>query len=279
MATQKFFHGDCLQKMKDLSDGSIDLFVCDLPYGCLIGGAGKEKKKRQMVRYVDGKPTENTAVYDGGVIAGCSWDVPIDLEEFWKQVKRLARTDTTPVLMFCTTKFGFQLYNSNPKWFRYDLVWDKERGTSFLCANRMPMRSHEMVYVFAKNGAHYNRIDISGAFPAGGGGASHNSIYGDKAKRHKTPAGRRCVRSVIQLTEKTQQAPGKHPTEKPIELYKWLIQRYCPEGGTVLDPTAGSFNSCFAAQELGRHSIGIEKEEKYYKRALAKLPPEAQEEI
>ena len=246
-------HGDCLQVMRDLSANSIDLFVCDLPYGCLTGG-GKEKAKRG----------------EGNVIGGCSWDIPLDLAEFWKQVKRLAKDEHTPVLMFCTTKFGAELINSNPSWFRYDLVWDKGRGVSFLSANKMPMRSHEMIYVFSKAGAYYTRIDISGNFPQGGGGGRKNAkVYGTVGQAHITPAGRRCVKSVIQTSD-TAKLPGKHPTEKPIDLYKWLITRYSPAGGTILDPTAGSFNSCFAAEALGRKAIGIEKDETFFKKAKAK---------
>ena len=119
--------GECLEKMENLPAKSIDLFLCDLPYGCLIKGGGNQ-----------------------GTAAGCPWDKKLDLEKFWKQVKRLARNPHTPVLMFCTVKFGNELINSNPSWFRYELVWNKERGTNFLQANVMPMRSHEMVYVFSK---------------------------------------------------------------------------------------------------------------------------------
>jgi site-specific DNA-methyltransferase (adenine-specific) len=209
--TARLFHGDCLEVMKDLSANSIDCFICDLPYGCLTGGGGKEKK----------------AQGEGTVIGGCAWDIPLDLTEFWTQVKRLSKDEHTPVLMFCTTKFGIDLINSNPKWFRYDLIWDKGRGVSFLSANKMPMRSHEMIYVFSKAGASYNRVDISGNFPAGGGGGRKNgNVYGDVGEPHKTPAGRRCVLSVIPSSWKDSKKSGKHPTEKPIELYKFLIERY-----------------------------------------------------
>ena len=275
--TLRLFEGDCLSVMKDLSANSIDCFVCDLPYGCLTGGGGQEKKRR---RFQGGKDTGTEIKQTEGVIAGCSWDVKIDLEEFWKQVKRLAKDEHTPVLMFCTLRFGIELVQSNPKWFRYDLVWDKARGVSFLSANKMPLRSHEMIFVFSKAGAHYERIDIEGDFPAGSGGTVKKSnvygkspIYGEangfNAKtgaRTKTPAGKRCVKSIITIPG-PKGLSGRHPTEKPVDLYKWLIERYCPKGGTVLDPTAGSFNSCFAAQALGRNAVGIEKDPKFFKKA------------
>jgi len=252
-----FLKGDCLEVMKSLSDKSIDCFICDLPYGCLTGGGGKEKAKRKMAN-------------SGDHIAGCSWDIPIDLKQFWEQVKRLAKDDHTPVLMFCTTKFGAELINSNPDWFRYDLVWSKSNAVGFLCANKMPMRSHEMIYVFSKKGAHYKRVDITGDFPKGGGGRSKSSVYPSLngiPNLQTTKEGIRCVKSVVEVANK--KGKGNHPTQKPIELYKWLLERYCPEGGTMLDPTAGSFASCFAAKELGLRAIGIEKDTNYFWKAVA----------
>ena len=245
----KLFHGDCIEVMKTLPDKSVDCFVCDLPYGCLA---------------TQGKTSKIT--HSGGAHS-CGWDVALPLEPFWAEVKRLAKDAHTPVLMFCTTRFGYELIKSNEKWFRYDLVWDKGRGVSFLSANKMPLRSNEMIYVFSKAGAHYDRIDISGNFPQGGGGArKHANVYGTTGTSHTTPAGRRCVKSVIQ-TPNTARSKSLHPTEKPIVLYDWLIERYCPEGGTILDPTAGSFNSCFAAVALKRKAIGIEKETAFFNNA------------
>jgi len=252
-----FLHGDCLEKMKDLSGASVDCFICDLPYGCLTGGG---ITKKETAEKYGRKGTEG--------ISGCSWDIKINLDAFWEQVRRLRKNDHTPCLMFCTTKFGYDLIKSNEKEFRYDLVWDKQRGVSFLTANKMPMRSHEMIYVFSKTGAYYNRVDVKGDYPANCGfkkrtGAVQYGIKGD----YKTPdnTGKRCVLSVLQ--NPTSATRGGHPTEKPIELYKFLLERFCPPGGTILDPTAGSFNSCFAAMELDRHAIGIEKDDKFYEKA------------
>ena len=253
-------HGDCLEVMKDLSANSVDCFICDLPYGCL------EPKRKRTEEYLD--KTKHTRT------GGCEWDIPIDLGAFWAQVKRLAKDEHTPVIMFCTTKFGYELIKSNESWFRYDLVWDKQRGVSFLSANKMPLRSHEMIYVFSKAGAHYERVDISGNFPKGGGGGGISRVYGEICTRNITEPGRRCVKSVIQVDRNDSKKSGKHPTEKPVALYEWLIRRYCPVGGTVLDPTAGSFNSCRAAVSLGRNAIGIEKDEGFYKKAEGLLQNE-----
>lgn len=260
----KLLHGDCLEVMKTLPDKSIDCFVCDLPYGCLTGGGGKEKSKRREAGGTDH-------------IAGCEWDVKIDLDKFWIQVKRLAKDEHTPVLMFCTAKFGFELYNSNPDWFRYDLVWSKPNGVGFLLANKMPLRSHENIYVFSKKGANYKRVDIEGDFKktSGGTGNVGGSVYGCSDGRRKQPIQRRgtregirCVKSVVEIAAK--RGKGNHPTQKPAELYEWLLKRYCPPGGTVLDPTAGSFTSCFVAHKLGLNAIGIEKDEVFYQKAVAK---------
>ena len=229
-----FYLGDCLEVMKELSDNSVDCFICDLPYGQL-------SKEPPVIPNTENKhrkacpPTERV---------GCAWDVKIDLAPFWEQVKRLARNDHTPVLMFCNTRFGYDLIHSNPSWFRYDLVWDKGHGVSFLLANKMPMKSHEMVYVFSKAGAFYRRVDMT------------------------NKQGMRCPLSVIPIGGRSA---GGHPTEKPEDLYEWLLRRYVPDNGTVLDPTAGSFNSCFVADRLGYTAIGIEKDEVFFDKAVKRL--------
>lgn len=248
----QLLHGDCLEMMKTLPDKSIDLFVCDLPYGCLTNAG-------------NGIGREST---EGAFSGGCDWDIKIDLPQFWEQIKRLAKNDHTPVLMFCSTKFGFDLYNSNPKWFRYDLVWNKMRGVSFLSTNKMPLRSHEMVYVFSKKGANYYRKDITGDFPAVPAGKTlrGGSVYGMGMERRDTEGGRRCVRSIIDAPN--QPKKGNHPTQKPDDLYAWLIERYSKEGDTILDPTAGSFASVFTAHRLGRNAIGIEKDATFYAKAV-----------
>ena len=249
--------------MRDLSDNSVDCFICDLPYGQLAGGGITTMSDEQRKLKYHG----NT----GATIVGCPWDIKIDLAAFWTQVKRLARDDKTPVLMFCNTKFGIDLINSNPSWFRYDLVWDKGFGVSFLLANKMPMKSHEMIYVFAKKSSFYRRIDISGNYGPTAQWNGQSNVYAQKQRQKspsKTGAGRRCALSVIHTPKST--GTGKHPTEKPVALYKWLLERYCPPGGTVLDPTAGSFNAIVAAEELGLEGIGIEKDEGFFEKAVKK---------
>jgi DNA modification methylase len=231
----QLLQGDCLEIMKTLPDKSVDLFVCDLPY-------------------------QSTS---------CTWDIKINLEQFWKQVERLMKNDHTPIIHFCNVRFGFELYNSNPNWFRYDLVWDKTFGVGFLNANKMPLRSHENIYVFAKKGATYYRKDFTGDFP--------NTNVGSRPKKFHTcqpfaytekesNEGKRCVKSVVQCIN--NKGKGNHPTAKPVDLYKFLIERYSLEGDTILDPTAGSFNSGLACKDLNRKYIGIEMNEEFYKKGV-----------
>ncbi len=258
----KLIHGDCLEEMKKLPDRSIDLFLCDLPYGCL----SVPRTQKWMEQY--GR-TED------GSLGGCQWDVKINLEKFWEEVERLMKDDHTPIIHFCNTRFGYELIKSKENWFRYDLVWNKMRGVSFLSANKMPMKSHEMIYVFSKKGAKYNRVDIEGEFVKSHsrGNAIHGTTNTYNGGRPlpivelKDNRNTRCVLSVIDMPNDKKK--GNHPTQKPIDIYKWLIERYSNPGDTILDATAGSFTSCKAALECGRQAIGIEKDEKFYNKAVS----------
>lgn len=250
--------GDCLEVMKTLPDKSVDCFICDLPYGQLSSSICKIDRS-----YI--------------TMSGCPWDIKINLTEFWEQIERLGKSDNTPVIHFCNTKFGIDLINSKPDWFRYDLVWNKERGVSFLLVNKMPMKSHEMIYIFSKKGAYYKRIDIDDITKK-----AHGQFYKDITNTKRSanvyssntlalskgcPDGKRCPLSVINL-RKVGTFKDIHPTEKPKELYEWLLSRYCPDGGTVLDPTAGSFNSIEVARNLGLKGIGIEMDETFFYKAV-----------
>jgi len=258
-------NGDCLEIMKSIPDKSVDLIICDLPYGCLMrGGNGAYDRGKDSVI---------------GNERGIDWDIKIDLDAFWKQVKRIRKSDHSPCIHFCTTKFGNELINSNPDEFRYDLVWDKQRGVSFLTANKMPMRSHEMIYVFSKAGAFYQRKDIEGDVkqsetkpePQVHKRSDTSNTYPkvkDVAWANKN-TNTRCAVSVLKQSGGLKK--GNHPTQKPEALYKFLIERYCPLGGMVLDPTFGSGNSVFTAFAMGRSAIGIEKDEKFFKKAEEKL--------
>jgi site-specific DNA-methyltransferase (adenine-specific) len=311
-------NGDCLEVMKAIPDKSVDLIICDLPYGCLSSPRASKGPGWRKVEEETGEkaPVERISKDK------CAWDIKINLEEFWKQVKRIRKSDHSPTIHFATTKFGYEIIKSNEAEFRYDLVWDKQRGVSFLSANKMPMRSHEMIYIFSKAGAYYERKDFAGTpYTTSGnspgqcykqhntgksetktvdtrcvlsvvkppaymefkehkqyGKAKSDSTYGvvNRKKPVTRPVGtvtstadKRCVLSVVE-----HPSGGKrtgHPTEKPCALYRFLIERYCPADGTVLDPTFGSGNSVFTAFALGRNAIGIEKDEKFFKKAEERL--------
>ena len=256
--------GDCLEVMKTLPDKSIDLFLCDLPYGCLTNKRGMER----------GRGTNNQNVIIN--IGGCAWDIPIDLTEFWVQVERLMKDDHTPIIHFCNARFGYELIKSKEDWFRYDLVWNKMRGVGFLNVNKMPLRSHENIYVFAKKGATYYRKDIDDETKSARkknqnkllNGDVYNSRNSPLHEGNDTPSGTRCVLSVIE-SYNNKDKKGKHPTQKPEPLYQWLIDRYSKEGDTILDPTAGSFTSVFTAEAMNRNAIGIEKDEGFYNKAMS----------
>lgn len=264
MTTLNIFNADCLVKMRDIPDKSISLIICDLPYGCLTTGKGKEKLQR-----ADNPEKPNNR--ETGLIVGCLWDVKIDLTEFWKQVKRIRKDNKTPCIHFCNTRFGVDLINSNPKEFRYDLVWNKLRGVSFLSANRKPMSSHEMIYVFSKQGASYNRIDIQSGEPYFKKSTNKTNEQYNTIRVEGENKGTRCVLSVIDQHNTAGHNGNQHPTAKPKEIYEWLISRYSNPGDTILDPTAGSFNSGEVARQLGRSYIGIEMNKEFYDKAVERL--------
>lgn len=252
--------GDCLSVMAGLPDKSVDLIMCDLPFGCLSS---------KTLEFKHECPTSVKR------ISGCAWDVPIDLDAFWTQVRRIRKDDHTPTLHFCSSKFGYQLIKSNEKEFRYDLIFDKQKGISFLSANKMPMRSHEMIYVFSKAGANYYRKDIVGDFKPYNkrSKAEECSHFATARKASKAEEGKRCALSVISVMNnpKSNKRTKAHPTEKPRELYKWLIERYSKEGDVVLDPTFGSGNSIFTAHEMDRKAIGIEKDNAFFWKAISAI--------
>lgn len=273
MVELTLYHGDCLEVMKEIPAQSVDLIICDLPYGCLLNAGFSGTSCNRFIGDVEQKSSIN--------FKKCNWDVKINLEEFWKEVKRIRKNEHSPCIHFCTTKFGIDLINSNPTEFRYDLVWNKQRGVSFLSASKMPMRSHEMIYVFSKAGAFYHRVDEDAPGRIIRRFKQDTTRISDKTSNAFRPVsgvisptiedGKKCVVSVIQINEKRERGRGKHPTLKPEGLYRWLIERYCPADGTVLDPTFGSGNSVFTAYTMGRNAIGIEKDDTFFEKAEQRL--------
>ena len=170
----KLYNDDCFNVFPQIEDKSIDLFVLDLPYA---------NKKF-------------------GNCTACKWDTPIDLKEMWKEIKRIMKPNAT-IVYFCNTKFGFALIESNPKWFRYDLIWKKSRKVGFLSANKMPLRQHENIYIFKDNQGTYNPQKTEGHKPRI---RSHNKndncniIYGDDVKiQPKDTTDKRHPTSIIDI--------------------------------------------------------------------------------
>ena len=219
---------NCLDAMKDLSDNSIDLLFCDLPYGQ----------------------------------TNCHWDSLINLELFWLQINRICKI-TCPMFFTCTTKFGVSLINSNPKNFRYDLIYKKTKHTGHLNCKKMPMRKHEMIYVFYRKLPLYN-IDSHISISKNIQKPNNSSVYGSKKEciinKYEPPL----PDSILEF----QAQCGKHSTQKPVELMKWLLKYYSKEGDTVLDPTMGSGSTGIACSEMNRKFIGIEKNIDIFKVAL-----------
>lgn len=236
-AIYKLYHGDCLEVMKTIPNSSIDMVLCDLPYG----------------------KTNNT------------WDIPIDLSALWEQYSRIIKTNTC-VALFGQGSFCADLIESNRKMFRYDLIWHKNTHTGFLNANKMPLRCHESILIFYQKLPPYHPQKTEGRpyFIHGKNVEKESANYG-KLRDVSTinPTGRRMPQSIIKIGKNM----GKtlHPTEKPVALLEWLIRTYTDEGAIVLDNCMGSGSTGEAALKTGRSFIGIEKDAQYFQTAFDRL--------
>lgn len=237
--------GDCLAEMAKMADGSVDLIAADLPYGT----------------------------------TACKWDRRINLDAFWKEVRRVL-TPTGTVVLNSAGAFTADLIVSNRSWYKGSLVWVKTRKSQFLHAKYRPLVAHEDVLVFSRAGAclrarkkmTYNpqgvvelpeaRVFEKAAVSAG----VFKPITTKASERTQTHTG-------YPSTILTFASEGKnqHPTQKPVKLMEYLIETYSNPGDTVLDPTMGSGTTGVAAAARGRKFIGIEKEEKFFKIAQARI--------
>tara|TARA_R110002096_G_scaffold366419_3_gene559810 strand:- start:2715 stop:3488 length:774 start_codon:yes stop_codon:yes gene_type:complete len=253
----QLLHGDCLEEMKGIDDNSVDFIFCDLPYGQ----------------------------------TSCKWDCCIDLEKFWIEIMRIKKLNT-PIFMTTTTKFGVSLINSAPKKcpFRYDLVWVKSAPAGFLSAKKMPMRKHEMIYVFYEKLPLYDLSSHKHKFikeesvvkeepePE----PQENYETCDKPER-KTMYGNMKIYEPKRRGEPRYDPPlpnsmleikstrGKHSTEKPVALMEWLLKYYSKEGDVVLDPTMGSGSTGVACKNMNRNFIGIEMDAEIYEVACERI--------
>lgn len=230
----KLMHGDCLELMASIPDGSVDLVLCDLPYGT----------------------TRN------------KWDAVIPFEPLWAHYKRVIK-DNGAIVLFSAEPFTSALIMSNPRMFRYDLIWQKEQGCDFLNANRKPLRAHENVCVFYKAQPTYNKQLTKGRPYKANNGNKDTSCWGEFKQGFciDNKTGNRNPLTVLRFNRER----GYHPTQKPVPMLEWLIKTYTNEGETVLDNCMGSGSTGVACVNTGRDFIGIELDPDYFRIAEERI--------
>lgn len=243
----ELYHGDCLAEMQKIADKSVDMILCDLPYEVL----NKGNKSAQ-------------------------WDRIIPFEPLWEQYCRIIK-DNGAIVLFAQGMFTAQLMMSNPKMWRYNLVWDKCRATGFLNANRMPLRYHEDICVFYKSLPTYNpqMEDLNGRernHPQGHGNHNEkNQCYGNVKRINPTYEDKKHPRSIIKIKAIHCSEGQSHPTQKPVALLEYLIKTYTNEDDTVLDNTMGSGSTGVACVNTCRNFIGIELNDEYFNIASERI--------
>jgi len=246
MEIDKIYLGDCLELMKDIPNKSIDMVLCDLPYGVLNRG---NKNAR--------------------------WDNIIPFEPLWEQYERVCK-DKANIVLFAGGLFTAKLMMSNPKFWRYNLIWNKEYVTGYLDANRRPLLCHEDIVIFTNGGGYantYNPQKIKNIPHTIGGLGVKNSCYGNHKYIETRFSDEMHHRSIVNFP-KEDGTRHFHPTTKPIDLLRWLIRTYSNEGEIILDNCMGSGSTCVAAIKEKRHYIGIEIMEEYYKVAKQRIDNE-----
>lgn len=236
----KIYHEDCLEGMKRIPDGSIDMILCDLPYGT----------------------------------TQCKWDVVIPFEKIWAQYNRIAKENAAVVLFACEP-FASLLRLSNIKNYKYDWVWDKVKGTGFLNAKKQPMRNHENLCVFYRKQCLYNPQKTAGHVKKTSFRAAHlqTPVYGTMKNDYTYSSTERYPRS-IQIFSTDTQNSSLHPTQKPVALLEYMIRTYTNPGEAVLDNCMGSGSTGVAAIRTGRKFIGYETDENYFTIAQQRLEQE-----
>ena len=226
------YHGDCLEILEDIPDKSIDMILCDLPYGT----------------------TKN------------KWDSVIPLEELWTQYNRIIKDDGA-IALFSQMPFTANLVNSNIKMFRYEWIWEKDNGTGFLNSKKMPLKIHENIEIFYKKTPVYNPQMRTGFKPYKTFSGRKTTNYGDFDRVETKNNGERYPIDII----KFKRDSGLHPTQKPVALLEYLIKTYTNEGDTVLDNCMGSGSTGVACVHTNRKFIGIELEDKYFNIAVKRI--------
>jgi len=235
--TTNLIHGDCLEEMEKIEDGSVDLVLTDPPYGT----------------------------------TACKWDTVIPFEPMWEQLKRVTKKNGA-IVLFGSQPFTSALVMSNVKMFKYEWVWDKVTARGHLVAKKRPMAQHENISVFGNGATTYNPQMTLKKKPERGSSveASRTSLVGGTTTRGKEVVIR------THSYPKTIQTFGMdkrvgHPTQKPVALMEYLIKTYTNEGETVLDFTMGSGTTGVACKNLNRNFIGIELDKDYYEIAKKRI--------
>jgi site-specific DNA-methyltransferase (adenine-specific) len=227
--------GDCLERMGEIQDGSIDLILADLPYGS----------------------------------TKCKWDVIIPFAPLWKHYWRVLKC-TGAVLLFGTEPFSTEMRQSALGYFRYDLVWHKNLPTGFLNAKRMPLRAHETISVFYRKLPTYNPIKTTGHARKQSTRISTTDLYGSSTAVSTYDSTERYPTSVLAFNTDKHKRP-LHPTQKPVALLEYLIRTYTNADDIVLDNTMGSGSTGVASVASKRRFIGIEKDVSYFTVASERL--------
>ena len=240
MSNIKLIQGDCLEKMKDIPDKSVDMILCDLPYG-----------------------TTN-----------CKWDTVIPFDKLWEQYEKLIK-DNGAIVLFGSQPFTTKLINSNFEMFKYCLVWNKIKGSNIIMANKRPLKSHEDIIIFYSNQPTYNpqmTFKENGSYDKRKFGEVNSNTMGFKLKkRNNKSSGERFPISILEFSKNWQPQKCFHPTQKPVALFEYLIKTYTNEGDLVLDNCAGSGTTGVACKNLSRDFVLIEKEPEYCKIAEQRL--------
>ena len=225
--------GDCLEVMLNIEPKSIDLILCDLPYGV----------------------TKN------------KWDVIISFEKLWEQYNRIIK-DNGAIVLFGSQPFTTMLISSNMKYFRYCLVWEKNKFSDFLNAKRKPMKTNEDICIFYKKQPTYN-IQYWYSTPYhrwnSQKAVDKQTNYGSHKSNVVESDGKRLPTTVLKFDRVERPS---HPTQKPVDLLEWLIKSYTNEGETVLDNCMGVGSTGVASKKNNRNFIGIELNETYYNQAV-----------
>ena len=266
MPDMYLYHGDCLIEMSKILDRSIDLILCDLPYGT-----------------TDRNGTENK-----GANRILGWDNIIPLDKLWEQYKRVLKPNGVVVLT-ADQPFTSQLILSNLDWFKYEWIWKKRKTTGFLLANYRPMKCTEDILVFSPAGAAAASRNGRNMTYNPQGLIEKNVKKKNNAKRlgkflnqpehlgagnkllHETEYEQKYTNYPSEIIEFGLDKDVVHPTQKPVELMEYLIRTYSNEGEVVLDNCMGSGTTGVACMNTNRNFIGIEKEDNYYKIAEQRI--------